>query len=332
MILRIIILLSFIIVEIFFVPIYQKNGGSNHKLLTTSHLLILLSHIVFLLLMCIYPHMFSYESVLIVMYLSWLAGAGIGAFNVMLVYKMHHSPIKANFHFTLKEICERKESFEPENNSVTVETENLFFIFPQYKSIIFYDFYLDERKKNHITFSGTAAFHRSMIHPNAKTIMGPYVRLGNLYERKTETKNLGLGAFIWNREGYRFYTPLEAKDALKKASEYKESVGFSQMLLIHNGKPRPLSDIYDRCQCFRVLAEYRGSLCIIEGKYKMYFSKFLEEIQSIGLTNAIYLDMGTWMNVSWYRDEIGKALFCFPKLITRPGNQLMFSMKDWYER
>ena len=39
----------------------------------------------------------------------------------------------------------------------------------------------------------------------------------------------------------------------------------------------------------------------------MHFNEFMEELDRLGVTNAIYMDMGAGWNHSWWRDGKGKA-------------------------
>ena len=61
-----------------------------------------------------------------------------------------------------------------------------------------------------------------------------------------------------------------------------------------------------RVRCYRTLAELNGHLCIIDSVRMIKFDDFMEELQRLGVTNALYMDMGAGWNYSWYRNASEK--------------------------
>ena len=55
-----------------------------------------------------------------------------------------------------------------------------------------------------------------------------------------------------------------------------------------------------------------GKVCVIDGKMPMTFGTFKKLLATYGAKEALYLDMGTGWNHSWYRDESGNAVDVFP--------------------
>ena len=67
-----------------------------------------------------------------------------------------------------------------------------------------------------------------------------------------------------------------------------------------------------RARCYRALAELNGNLCIIDSANMIYFDGFMDELRRLGVTNAVYLDMGAGWNYSWYRKDDGTVKELFP--------------------
>ena len=69
-----------------------------------------------------------------------------------------------------------------------------------------------------------------------------------------------------------------------------------------------------RVRCYRTLAELNGHLCIIDSVRMIRFDDFMEELHRLGVTNALYMDMGAGWNYSWYRKADGsvKEIFSSP--------------------
>lgn len=124
------------------------------------------------------------------------------------------------------------------------------------------------------------------------------------------------GVFTWDaKSGWRFYNYGHANSeaVLKKVAE-KGGMGFCQSLLIHNGKRFKGCFKPESKNIYRSLCELDGRLCVIDCTFSMPFGQYLDALISLGVTNAIYCDMGTGWNYSWYRDDDGsvKEIFHTP--------------------
>jgi len=256
------------------------------------------------------------------LYLSLAVGIPGNVFFLVLFIKATHLPVHADRKLTLEEFSKRKEPVRPENNSVTFETEDLFILYPEYRRLRFLNCYENVEQNREYTYACAAAFHKARI-PGG--LIGPCMKEGVLHESGQRSEGHNLGAFLWDGQRARFCAPEEVEEAFRAAEGNEEACGFSQILLVKDGTPRQIYDVDQMRQCYRVLAEFHGELCIIEGKKRMLFSEYLKEIYAIGPTNVIYLDMGAKMATAWYRDRKGKIRRCFPKFLTRPVNLLLFS-------
>lgn len=61
-------------------------------------------------------------------------------------------------------------------------------------------------------------------------------------------------------------------------------------------------------RCYRVLAILDGRACIIDSQTQMHYDEFISALERLGVRDALYCDMGSGWNYSWYRDENGKAV------------------------
>ena len=81
-------------------------------------------------------------------------------------------------------------------------------------------------------------------------------------------------------------------------------------------RPRP--------RCYRALAELNGHLCLIDSIDMTHFDTFLEELQRLGVTSALYMDMGAGWNYSWYRDAADRVITLFGLQVPWSHNWVVF--------
>ena len=60
-------------------------------------------------------------------------------------------------------------------------------------------------------------------------------------------------------------------------------------------------------RCFRALAVKDGRACVIDSRTLTHYGDFVRALMRIGVTDAIYCDMGSGWNYSWYRDDDGRT-------------------------
>ncbi len=85
---------------------------------------------------------------------------------------------------------------------------------------------------------------------------------------------------------------------------------FQQCLIVDDGEPHPeripaaiierKAHIIFRAACIMA----NGEFAIVQGVDNQYADEFVEGLATIGVTRAVYLDMGTWA-YGWYRTEPG---------------------------
>ena len=112
-------------------------------------------------------------------------------------------------------------------------------------------------------------------------------------------------------------------DELRAAAD-NGGMGFGQNIIIYDGKTQPsFRKLKSRFE-YRALCEYRGKLCVVDSKEVVSYATFISSLEKIGVTHALYLDMGAGWNHSWYRDNDGKVVEIHPKTHSYTTNWLVF--------
>ena len=83
-------------------------------------------------------------------------------------------------------------------------------------------------------------------------------------------------------------------------------MGFQQFIVLFDGQQG--SHNSDEFRCYRVLALINGRACIIDSRTQMHYDDFIHAIQNLGVRDALYCDMGSGWNYSWYRGENGQPV------------------------
>ncbi len=96
-----------------------------------------------------------------------------------------------------------------------------------------------------------------------------------------------------------------------------------QFGLIRDGEP-VMSINRPRARCYRTLAELNGHLCLIDSVNMLHFEAFMEELQRLGVTNALYMDMGAGWNYSWYRNAAERVITLFGLPVPWSHNWVVF--------
>lgn len=128
------------------------------------------------------------------------------------------------------------------------------------------------------------------------------------------------GVFTWSaQEGWHFYNygHSNSESVLRKVAE-EGGMGFCQSLLYLDGKRFKGGFKADQVNRYRALCELQGTLCIADCAEYMTFGAFMNELERLGVTHAIYCDMGPGWNYSWYRRPDGsvKEIFTTPSQYT----------------
>lgn len=138
-----------------------------------------------------------------------------------------------------------------------------------------------------------------------KNVAGNHVCNGTFYEGYDCDVNTG--AFVYYDGAWKFLMGDYDAEIVKAAEN--GGMGFGQNMIIYNGILQPSFRDLDGKHQYRALCERNGRLCVVDLKEKIEYSRFLEYLMKANVKYALYLDMGTPWNYSWYRKADGKVEF-----------------------
>lgn len=133
-----------------------------------------------------------------------------------------------------------------------------------------------------------------------KYIAGDHVTRGVRERGYACTSNTG--AFVYYDGNWKFLNRVYSHE-LDSAAMHG-GMGFGQELIVHDGVLQTTVRKDHPTNIYRSLCELSGKLCIVECEAEMTFAEFKSKLMELGVTHAIYLDMGGWSH-SWYRTEEG---------------------------
>lgn len=160
-------------------------------------------------------------------------------------------------------------------------------------------------KNNSIILAFAGAFTGTDFYKGHSNVAGEHVVDGKKYKGYTCKRNTG--AFTWSAfSGPQFYYQ-NYHSALNKAAQ-EGGMGFSQEMMIHNGKTvkttRPLGNV----NVFRALCmDSNGSLSFYESLGKIKFGNFINALLQQGVKEALYTDMGQGWNYCFYRKNYAES-------------------------
>ena len=213
------------------------------------------------------------------------------------------------------------EEILPADGRTTVyDTGTVYVIFPQHSGVSLVCEKRPSKSDGSITWCSGAAFqHDISLGFSHENIVGDHAVDGVLYESPYNKDSFAAFTFADGSYAFEFDDPC---GAVREAAEAGGS-GFMQFGLIRNGETvmginRP------RVRCYRTLAELNGHLCIIDSTRMIQFDDFMEELLRLGVTNALYMDMGAGWNYSWYRNAADKVITLFGLPVPWSHNWIVF--------
>ena len=215
-----------------------------------------------------------------------------------------------------------ESSYGQSNKLMHIETTNdLIIYYPQYSDIDLACGQMPEKTDTNVIFCCEAAFTGELLkefkHSN---IAGHHVSGGKFYRGYSCKPNTG--CFVFYKNQWKFLLHNYA-DELKVAAE-NGGMGFGQNMIIYDGETQPSFRKLQSKFEYRALCEYHGKLCVIDSKGVVSYASFIESLEKIGVTYALYLDMGRGWNHSWYRDNKGTVVEIHPKTHSYTTNWIVF--------
>lgn len=155
-----------------------------------------------------------------------------------------------------------------------------------------------------VVYCAEAAFTGECLDSFAhRNVAGNHVSGGIFYRGYVAKTNTG--AFVWYQGKWKFLYDSYASE-LRKAEKHG-GMGFGQNMIIYNRRVMPRFRKDKPLNIYRALCELDGKLCIVEAKQALAYSEFVEKLANLKVKYALYLDMGSGWNYSWYRDSEGTA-------------------------
>ena len=208
----------------------------------------------------------------------------------------------------------------PTEKTTVYDTGALYVIFPEYSEVDFVCETRPSKSDQSITWCSGAAFqHTVSLGFSQEDVEGDHAIRGALYESPYNWDSFAAFTYADNHFSFEFDDP---SGAVRAAAEAGGS-GFMQFGLIRNGENVKSMD-RPRARCYRMLAELNGNLCIIDSRRMMHFDDFMEEVRRLGVTNAVYMDMGAGWNYSWYRNAAGRVVTLFGLPVPWSHNWVIF--------
>ncbi len=115
----------------------------------------------------------------------------------------------------------------------------------------------------------------------------------------------GLGAFTFVDGTAKIWDVDKAEQALEDAATRGGS-GFQQFIVLYDGQPGTHKT--EEFRCYRTLAILNEKACVIDSRTQMHYDDFIRGLQELGVRDALYCDMGSGWNYSWYRRADGKVI------------------------
>ena len=190
------------------------------------------------------------------------------------------------------------------------DTLGLIVLYPQYSSIDLVCGTMPSKSDSSVILFAEAAYTGELLNEfKHSNVAGEHVSQGKRYKGFKCKRNTGAFVYYGGKWefGYKDYS-----QEIDKAAE-NGGAAFGQEMIIHKGKLVEIARKDNNKNQFRTLCNHDGKLCIAESNKVVPFGDFKKQLLSLGVDDAIYLDMGPGWNHAWYREK-GKIVELHPKL------------------
>ena len=192
---------------------------------------------------------------------------------------------------------------DPGTDVLLLETDDLYIYYARYNDISYVAGDRPSRDDESILLCVAAAFQDTyQLDFHHSNIVGWHTSDGQLERGKPQSR---LGAFTYVDGIPRIWNIDEAEEAVREAAS-RGGIGYQQFIVLCDGQ-RGGHDS-DEFRCFRVLAILNGKACIIDSRTQMHYNEFIQALENLGVRDALYCDMGSGWNYSWYRNGDGKVV------------------------
>ena len=192
----------------------------------------------------------------------------------------------------------------------------------------------DTTNENVLFWAAAAFTGKCLDYFDHSNILGHHISNGVLYEGYTEDKD-GIpfaeryALFVWQgvdslgRMLPKGFHSIPNNLLLEKATLQK-GMAFTQHWVIKEGEVfSPCIQPLERSEHFRSLCQKGDRYMVIANKEEMTYREYLDLLLAYGVQNALYMDMGTGWNHSFYRDADNQLHIIHPKTHSYPTNWLV---------
>ena len=223
-------------------------------------------------------------------------------FSLFILNSQYHNPLTPDR--KVSSAAELARAMEENDRDVLLlETDDLYIYCANYGEISFVAGDRPSRDDESIQMCVAAAFQdKYQLDFQQSNIVGWHTADGVLERGKPQDR---LGAFTYADGTARIWSIDEAEDAVREAAARGGS-GYQQFIVLCDGERGGHQS--NEFRCYRVLALLNDRACIIDSRTQMHYSEFIQALENLGIRDALYCDMGSGWNYSWYRNAEGKAV------------------------
>ena len=223
-------------------------------------------------------------------------------FSLFILNSQYHNPLKPDETVSSSAAAERLIR-ESGRDVLLMETDDLYIYYADYGDLSYAAGERPSRNDQDVLMCVAAAFQSSyQLKFSHDNIVGWHTSGGQL-ERGTPQDNLG--AFTYVNGTARIWDTGEAEEAVRNAAA-AGGIGFQQFIVLYDGERGGHGS--DEFRCYRVLALIDGRACVIDSRTQMHYDDFILALRNLGVRDALYCDMGSGWNYSWYRGEDGRPV------------------------
>ena len=223
-------------------------------------------------------------------------------FSMFILCSQYHNPLRPDGKISCPEEIEPLFS-QSGKDVLLLETDDLYIYCADYHDLTLATGRRPSKDDRNTLMCVAAAFQSTyQLAFNHENIVGWHASDGKLDRGKPE-KNLG--AFTYVNGIARIWDTDEAEEAVRNAAA-EGGMGFQQFIVLYGGQRG--SHRSDEFRCYRVLALVNGRACVIDSRTQMHYDDFIRSLRNFGVQDALYCDMGSGWNYSWYRGEDGQSI------------------------
>lgn len=215
-----------------------------------------------------------------------------------------------------------KNNVQTQTLTERVDTNNLIILYPSFSKVNLVCKDMPQKQDKTVVLFAEAAYTAAPLDNtfNHKKIAGNHVSNGVKHQGFKCSRNTG--AFVYYSGKWKFLY----KDYASELDSAAKNGGaaFAQELIIHKSTIKHTKRRDGNINTFRALCEINKRLCIIESKNNMRFGDFKSSLLEVGVSNAIYLDMGSGWNHAWYRINSDSIVELHPKVHNFCTNWITF--------